>query len=84
MFSDCSMAAEATGKSRRAATRPIGHDVAVVPGYGAAVVDGTGLSRYGRAMLERVISGGQTGADQAGLAAAKRLGVPTGGFMPKG
>jgi hypothetical protein len=35
-------------------------------------------------MVERVISGGQTGADQAGLAAAKRLGIPTGGCMPKG
>jgi hypothetical protein len=35
-------------------------------------------------MVERVISGGQTGADQAGLAAAKRLGIPTGGTMPKG
>ena len=34
-------------------------------------------------MVERVISGGQTGADQ-GLAAAKRLGVATGGCMPKG
>jgi Circularly permutated YpsA SLOG family len=35
-------------------------------------------------MIERVISGGQTGADQAGLAVAKRLGIPTGGCMPKG
>ena len=35
-------------------------------------------------MIERVISGGQTGADQAGLAVAKRLGVPTGGYLPKG
>ena len=34
-------------------------------------------------MVERVISGGQMGADQ-GLAAAKRLGVATGGCMPKG
>ena len=34
-------------------------------------------------MVERVISGGQTGADQ-GLAAAKRLGVATRGCMPKG
>ena len=34
-------------------------------------------------MIERVISGGQTGADQAGLAVAKRLGIPTGGCMPK-
>ncbi len=33
---------------------------------------------------ERVISGGQTGADQAGLIAAHRFGIPTGGWMPKG
>jgi hypothetical protein len=35
-------------------------------------------------MVERIISGGQSGADQGGLAVAKRLGIPTGGFMPKG
>jgi hypothetical protein len=35
-------------------------------------------------MLERVISGGQTGADQAGWRAAKSAGIPTGGAMPKG
>ena len=34
--------------------------------------------------LERVISGGQTGADRAALAAAKAAGVATGGWMPKG
>ena len=34
--------------------------------------------------LERVISGGQTGADRAALAAAKAAGVDTGGWMPKG
>lgn len=34
--------------------------------------------------LERVISGGQTGADRAGLAAAKAAGLATGGWMPKG
>ena len=33
---------------------------------------------------EKVISGGQTGADQAGLAAAARFGIPTGGWMPRG
>lgn len=31
-----------------------------------------------------IISGGQTGADQGGLVAAKQLGIPTGGFMPRG
>jgi hypothetical protein len=30
------------------------------------------------------ISGGQTGADQAGLAVARKFGLKTGGFMPKG
>lgn len=30
-----------------------------------------------------VISGGQTGADQAGLRAAKTLGIATGGWAPK-
>lgn len=34
--------------------------------------------------LERVISGGQTGADRAALAAAKAAGIRTGGWMPKG
>lgn len=32
----------------------------------------------------KVISGGQTGVDQAALRAAKRLGIPTGGWMPFG
>lgn len=35
-------------------------------------------------MLDRVISGGQTGADQAGWRAAKACGIPTGGWMPLG
>jgi Circularly permutated YpsA SLOG family len=35
-------------------------------------------------MPERVITGGQTGADQAGLRAAKAFGIATGGFMPRG
>jgi hypothetical protein len=35
-------------------------------------------------MLEKVITGGQTGADQAGWRAAKAAGVPTGGWIPKG
>jgi hypothetical protein len=34
--------------------------------------------------LERVISGGQTGADRAALVAAKAAGLATGGWMPKG
>jgi hypothetical protein len=35
-------------------------------------------------MIELVISGGQTGADQAGWRAAKACGIATGGWMPKG
>ena len=35
-------------------------------------------------VLERVISGGQTGADRAALSAAKAAGIATGGWMPKG
>jgi putative molybdenum carrier protein len=31
-----------------------------------------------------IISGGQTGADQGGLYAAEWLGIPTGGWIPKG
>jgi hypothetical protein len=34
--------------------------------------------------LERVISGGQTGADRAALIAARSAGIPTGGWMPRG
>lgn len=34
--------------------------------------------------LTKIISGGQTGADQAGLAAAKLLGLATGGTAPFG
>ena len=35
-------------------------------------------------MLEKVISGGQTGADQGGLEAARTVNIPTGGTAPKG
>lgn len=34
--------------------------------------------------IERIISGGQTGADRAGLEAGKILGLATGGTVPKG
>lgn len=34
--------------------------------------------------LERVISGGQTGADRAALIAARAAGIATGGWMPAG
>jgi hypothetical protein len=35
-------------------------------------------------VLEMVISGGQTGADQAALRAARAAGIPTGGWAAKG
>ena len=35
-------------------------------------------------MLDKIISGGQTGADQVALRAARAPGVPTGGWAPKG
>jgi hypothetical protein len=35
-------------------------------------------------MLTKVISRGQTGADQTALRAAKAAGIPTGGWAPKG
>jgi hypothetical protein len=35
-------------------------------------------------VIEKVVSGGQTGADQAGLRAARACGLPTGGFAPRG
>jgi len=36
------------------------------------------------AMLSKVISGGQTGVDQAALFAARRVGIETGGYAPLG
>ena len=35
-------------------------------------------------MLRRVISGGQTGVDRAGLEAARAVGIETGGSVPRG
>jgi Circularly permutated YpsA SLOG family len=35
-------------------------------------------------MLDRIITGGQTGCDQAGWRAARATGIPTGGAMPRG
>lgn len=35
-------------------------------------------------MITKIISGGQVGADIAGLRAAVKLGIETGGWMPKG
>ena len=35
-------------------------------------------------MIKKIISGGQTGADQAGLDVAIELSIPHGGWIPKG
>ena len=35
-------------------------------------------------MIEKIISGGQTGADRAALDVAIKLGIPHGGWIPKG
>ena len=35
-------------------------------------------------MLTKIVSGGQTGADQGGLEAGRLLGLETGGWIPKG
>ena len=35
-------------------------------------------------MIEKIISGGQTGADQAALDLAIEMGIPHGGWVPKG
>jgi hypothetical protein len=35
-------------------------------------------------MLTKIITGGQTGVDQAGWRAARAAGIPTGGYMPLG
>jgi predicted Rossmann-fold nucleotide-binding protein len=34
-------------------------------------------------MIEKVVSGGQTGVDRAGLDAAMEAGIPVGGYCPK-
>ncbi len=57
-------------------TRPEGEHV-------NAPADAPG-SCYDRGMLDRVITGGQCGVDQAGLRAANAAGIPTGGTAPQG
>lgn len=42
------------------------------------------LYLYMNLFIKKVISGGQTGADRAGLEAAKKVGIETGGYCPKG
>ena len=41
--------------------------------------------KYGEPMmLKKIVSGGQTGADEGGLIAGKKAGLETGGYIPKG
>lgn len=42
------------------------------------------LNTRERPMIEKIISGGQTGADRAALDVAIKLGIPHGGWIPKG
>ena len=42
------------------------------------------MSRIVHTMMEKIISGAQTGVDRAGLDAAMRLNIPTGGWCPAG
>ena len=43
------------------------------------------MSKMGAtAMKFKIVSGGQTGVDRAGLEAAIALGLPYGGWVPKG
>lgn len=38
----------------------------------------------GQPALQKIVSGGQTGVDRAALAAARELGIPIGGWCPRG
>jgi hypothetical protein len=42
------------------------------------------MAKSGSIVLEKVVSGGQTGADRAALDVAMTLGLETGGWVPKG
>jgi hypothetical protein len=45
-------------------------------------VEEQNLMAHQQILPERVVSGCQFGADQAGLIAARRFGIPTGGWKP--
>lgn len=47
-------------------------------------VDVTGQRKYGQIRFDGIVSGGQTGVNQAALWAAKEAGVPTSGLAPLG
>ena len=40
------------------------------------------MLNFSKTHVVKIVSGGQTGADRAGLEAAKQLGIATGGFAP--
>jgi hypothetical protein len=42
------------------------------------------IQMKGASVIKKIISGGQTGADQGALDAAIKLGIPHGGWIPKG
>jgi hypothetical protein len=44
----------------------------------------TALARKGEARIARLVSGGQSGGDRAALDVALELGVPCGGWCPRG
>ena len=45
---------------------------------------GVAAARIRQMRPQKIISGGQTGADLGGLVGARRVGIPTGGTAPKG
>ena len=42
------------------------------------------MTRAAHLGVEKIVSGGQTGADRAALDAARELGIATGGWLPRG
>lgn len=49
-----------------------------------AAADQDTASRPAGAPIEQIVSGGQTGVDRAALDVASELGIPSGGWCPKG
>jgi hypothetical protein len=48
------------------------------------IMPGERVAAMKASMIERIITGGQTGADQGAWRAAKAYGIPTGGWLPRG
>ena len=59
-----------------------GKEARVAARHGGAAGKGAEPGTYQG--VQKIISGGQTGGDEAGLFAAEELGIATGGHMPKG